>query len=57
LLISAVTYVSLTELLERLEYSSTIVLIALLEIKEVTLLIILFFSVKSLTKPVIFIIK
>jgi hypothetical protein len=50
-------YASFIELLRKLEYSSTIVLIALLEIKNITLLIILLFSVKSLTKPIIFVIK
>jgi hypothetical protein len=57
LLISAVTCASLTELLRRLEYSPTIVLIALLEIKDVALLILLLFSVKSLAKPVILVVE
>jgi hypothetical protein len=57
LLVGAITCASLTELLGRPEYSSTIVLIALLEIKDAALLIVLLFSVKSLAKPVIFVVK
>jgi hypothetical protein len=57
LLVGAVTCASLTELLGRLEYSPTIVLIALLEIKDVALLIMLLFGIKSLAKPVIFVVK
>jgi hypothetical protein len=56
-LVGAVTCASLTELLGRPEYSPTIVLIALLEVKDVALLIVLLFSVKSLAKPVIFVVK